>query len=82
MSLPTNETDDPWNPNVQRAPYPARDICAVNALTLALRHLGPALGVADGSGNVALGRRAQDIEYIRMTLDLYGNIPCDLPRQE
>lgn len=58
----------------------ARDICAVNALTLALRHLGPALGVTDASGNVALTRRAQDIEYIRMTLDLYSGVPCDLPK--
>ena len=58
--------------------YPARDICAVNALTLALKHLGPSLGVADVSGNVALTRRAQDIEYIRMTLDLYSGVPCDL----
>lgn len=51
----------------------ARDHCAVAALRMALKYVGPSLSVADANGNVALTQRGQDIEYIRMTLELYDD---------
>lgn len=51
-----------------------RDRCAVHALQIAIRRLGPALMVADADGNMSFDKRGQDIEYIRMTLDLYADV--------
>ena len=51
-----------------------RDRCAVHALQIALRRLGPALMISDGSGNLRFDKRGQDIEYIKMTLDLYADV--------
>ena len=64
-----------------------RDRCAIHALQRALRRLGPALAISDGKGNMRFDQRGQDIEYIRMTLDLYADVtdergnPMIVPRQ-
>ena len=50
-----------------------RDRCAIEAMRLALKHLGPALSVCDSAG-MRLTPKGQDIEYIRMTLDLYQDV--------
>ena len=50
-----------------------RDRCAISALQIALKRLGPPLSVVV-DGNVTLTPRGQDIEYIRMVLQLYDKV--------
>lgn len=50
-----------------------RDRCAIDALRLALKHLGPPLRVMEG-GNLILTPKGKDIEYIRQTLNLYQDV--------
>lgn len=55
-----------------------RDRCAITALQIALRRLGAPEWIDDGSGNRRLTAKGQDIEYVRMTLDLYDGTVDEL----
>ena len=65
-----------------------RDRVAIEALRIALKHLGPTPGVVNAVGDIVLTPRGQDIEYIRMALDLYADVKDEhgkrmvTPRQE
>ena len=51
----------------------ARDRCAIDAMRLALKHLGPLLMVPE-DGNMILPERSKAVQYIRMTLNLYQDV--------
>ena len=51
-----------------------RDRCAIHALRLALKHLGPIYSVYTANGTGQLTPKGQDIDYIRMTLDTFADV--------